>query len=351
MNVKTKRRWQIIKTYCIGWTLAFVFLSIVRGVGTTENGEIQIDFLTSVLFSVFLGPTFGSISGLAQIFTEEKIYKRISIQKLLIFRLVFAFFFLVAMIGVVYLIFKFFFNVEMGMIDFAFDGVGSFPIYGYIIFIDFFMAVYWQINLMLGPNKLIPLIRGKFYTPREEERIFMFLDLQSSTKLAENLGHIKYSMLIQDLFNDLGVVVENDAEIYQYVGDGVILTWPLKSGLSRQNCVTAFFAYKDQIQKRKDYYLSKYDCKPVFKAGLNAGLITVTEVGKYKKEIAYHGDTINTAARLQGKCNEFGEELLISGYLKEMLKENDQYNFKKPERVALRGKEKEVVAFAVSESM
>jgi len=37
---------------------------------------------------------------------------------------------------------------------------------------------------------------------------------------------------------------------------------------------------------------------------MNAGVVTVAEVGKYKKEIAYHKDTINTAARIQVKCNE-----------------------------------------------
>lgn len=60
---------------------------------------------------------------------------------------------------------------------------------------------------MLGDKKLVT---GRFCTPTAEERNFMFLDLQASTTLAEQLGHIKYSMLIQDCFNDLGVVVEND---------------------------------------------------------------------------------------------------------------------------------------------
>ncbi len=351
MAVKIKRRWEIIKVYIVGWTLALLFLSIIRGVGTTENGEIQIDFFTSILFSLFLGPSFGSISGLAQIITEEKIYKRISIQKLLLFRLVFSIVFLISMILVVYFIFLLFFDIKMGIVEFAFDGRGSFPIYGYIIFVDFFMAVYWQINLMLGPNKLIPLIRGKFYTPSEEERVFMFLDLQSSTHLAEILGHINYSRLIQDLFNDLGVVIENDAEIYQYVGDGVILTWPLEIGLLRQNCVAAFFTFKNQLLKKREYYVDRYNCSPVFKAGVNAGLVTVTEVGKYKKEIAYHGDTINTAARLQSKCNEFNEELLISGHLKALLQQNGSYAFKQPEKFLLRGKQTEVTAFPVVETI
>jgi len=94
--------------------------------------------------------------------------------------------------------------------------------------------------------------------------------------------------------------------------------------------------------------LEKYECKPFFKAGINAGIVTVTEVGKYKKEIAYHGDTINTAARIQNKCNEFGQELLVSELLKNSLGESP-YIFEKMGDIPLKGKEKEVMIYSVRE--
>ena len=85
---------------------------------------------------------------------------------------------------------------------------------------------------------------------------------------------------------------------------------------------------------------------PFFKAGLNEGIVTVTEVGKYKKEIAYHGDVINTASRIQGKCNELNQELLISGNLKDKLG-NTRITFGKLDSIALKGKEKKVPLYAV----
>ena len=188
-------------------------------------------------------------------------------------------------------------------------------------------------------------MKGRFYTPREEERIFMFLDLQSSTQLAEKLGHIKYSMLIQDCFSDLGVVVEDEAEIYQYVGDEAVLTWTLNDGVKNGNCLNAYFNFMKQLTKKHEYYRQNYDCFPFFKAGLHAGIVTVTEVGKYKKEIAYHGDTINTAARIQGKCNEFGKEILLSENLNSKL-ECDEYTFEKLGSIALRGKNEDVFIYA-----
>lgn len=348
MNFKNKRRWKVIRDYCIGWIFAFIFLSIVRGVGTIEVSSVQFKLIETLLVSFIFGVIFGSISGYVQILTEERIYKRISIQKLLIIRFLYAILFLITIIIVSYAMVRIFFEETKGLIAFAFEP-GSFAIYFYIISVDFFMTVLRQVNLLLGDNNLLKILRGKFYTPREEERIFMFLDLQSSTMHAEKLGHIKYSMMIQDCFNDLGVVVENEAEIYQYAGDEVILTWKLKEGIRNENCINAYFSFKQKLIKKQEYYLQKYNCLPFFKAGLNAGIVTVTEVGKYKKEIAYHGDTINTAARIQSKCNEFNQELLISENLKIKL-ESKKFKFNKLGSIQLRGKEKKESIFSVIEN-
>jgi adenylate cyclase len=315
-------------------------------VGTTEAGHVQFEFWSSVVIALFFGPVFGAIAGVTQFLTEERIYRRMSMIKLILIRTVAAVLFLVVLVLTAYFVCTVFLGLTIGLLEFAFEP-GSAPIYLYILAIDLFMVVLRQINLMLGPNNLSKLLQGKFYTPREEERIFLFLDLQSSTQLAEKLGHIKYSMLIQDCFNDLGVVAENEAEIYQYVGDQVILTWTLAAGLKHQHCIRAYFNFKQRLLKKEAYYRSQYHCLPFFKAGMNSGIVTVTEVGKYKKEIAYHGDTINTAARIQGQCNALQQELLISSTLKDQLLHPD-FRFKELGSVALKGKEKEVLIYAAT---
>lgn len=345
VKFKNKRKWRIIRDYCIGWTLSFIFLSIVRGVGTTENGSLQFGFWSSILIAFSLGPILGALSGYAEIFMEERFYKRISIRKFLTIRFGYSVLFVIVLTVIAYGVYQLYFGTDMGLVAFAFDK-GSGAIYFYVLSVDLLMSAISQINLMLGENNLLRLLMGGFYTPREEERVFMFLDLQSSTQLAEQLGHFEYSKLIQDCFNDLGVVVENEAEIYQYVGDEVILTWKTKDGLRNHNCLNAYFNFMAQLNRRSDYYEEKYNCIPFFKAGVNSGLVTVTEVGRYKKEIAYHGDPINTAARIQSKCNEFRKGLLISENLKALVNSN-KFEFEKLGTIPLRGKSTEVGIFAV----
>ena len=37
-----------------------------------------------------------------------------------------------------------------------------------------------------------------------------------------------------------------------------------------------------------------------------------TEIGDLKSEIVFHGDVLNTAARVQGLCNSLGYDLLLT---------------------------------------
>lgn len=345
MNSYQRRKWRIIRDYILGWALAFLFLSIVRGIGTEELGQLKFNFSSSLLISFTLAPMIGLISGYVQIIIDERIYRRTSIQKLLIIRLLYTIVFIGLMVLSAYTVYQLYFGTEVDIITFAFDR-GSFAIYFYVLFVDFFLGVLYQVNLMLGEGNLLRFIRGEFYEPKEEPRIFMFLDLQSSTTLAEQLGHERYSTMIQDCFNDLGVVVEHATEIYQYVGDEAVLTWKLPKGLSNQNCLQAFFRFKKQIQQKASYYQERYGCVPFFKAGLHYGQVMATEIGKFKKEIAYHGDAINTTARIQGQCNHFQEELLISEDLKKLV-ENPNFNFRYLDKIHLKGKQSQIAIFGV----
>jgi adenylate cyclase len=190
----------------------------------------------------------------------------------------------------------------------------------YALVISFLVSFIKQVNQKFGPGILGPLVLGKYFKPKEEERIFMFLDLRSSTTHAEKIGHVLYSEMIQDCFYDLATVVEKHlAEIYQYVGDEVVLTWKMKNGLQNQNCLRLFFAFDDVLRSRNEHYLQKYGFTPEFKAGVNSGEVVVAEIGEIKKEIAYHGDVLNTAARIQSKCNDYGKNLLVSEVLKNKL--------------------------------
>lgn len=84
----------------------------------------------------------------------------------------------------------------------------------------------------------------------EVERIFMFLDIRSSTTIAEELGHVQYFALLNDFFRDIAEPIsKNKGHIYQYVGDEVVVSWPLDDGLNNANCLKCFFDIGDIMEK------------------------------------------------------------------------------------------------------
>ncbi|MBL7953203.1 MAG: adenylate/guanylate cyclase domain-containing protein [Flavobacteriales bacterium] len=181
------------------------------------------------------------------------------------------------------------------------------------------VSFFKEVDRSFGPGLMRPLMMGRYRKPQVEQRIFMFMDLKGSTTHAETLGHIRYSAMVRDLFQDVNRMVPRfEAEIYQYVGDEVVLTWDLHDGPEARRCLLLFYAVQDAITERASIYEHRYGTIPFFKAGVHAGTVTAVEIGDIKREIAYHGDTVNTAARIQSMSNEFGRTLLISEAMKEL---------------------------------
>ncbi len=167
----------------------------------------------------------------------------------------------------------------------------------------------------------------------------MFVDMNSSTTIAEKLGHLAYSNLIKDCFYDLAVVQHYNAQIYQYVGDEAVLTWERFKMKKVTECIDAFWAFDDELSKKSEYYKDTYGIIPEFKAGMSIGMVTVVEIGDIKKEIAYHGNTLNTASRIEAVCNIYNEKLLISKKMyDEFSKEESSYIYTKIAETQLKGK-------------
>ncbi len=177
-----------------------------------------------------------------------------------------------------------------------------------------------QVNDKFGPGVLWKLLTGKYYHPRDEERIFMFLDLRSSTEIAERIGHKRFFELLRELFQDVTKpVVESRGDIYQYVGDEVVITWTVPRGVEDGNCIECFFRIERAIAAKRDRYVREFGVTPSFKAGVHIGEATVGEIGIIKKDIVFSGDVLNTTSRIQQECNRYQVDLLASSDLLERL--------------------------------
>ncbi len=218
----------------------------------------------------------------------------------------------------------------------------------FIICMNVLLNLFKEADKKFGPGIMLKLFSGKYYHPVIEERVFMFLDLKASTTIAEKLGHIKYSGLIQDCFYDITDIVHSShAEIYQYVGDEVVLTWDMESGLKNENCFRFYFEFRKKLENKAEYYMNKYGVNPEFKAGLNCGTVTVCEIGEIKKDIAYHGDVLNTASRIQGLCNTYNKSILISELMHKKMPKATSFVRELIGEITLKGREAPVGVYSL----
>ncbi|MGH7373187.1 MAG: hypothetical protein ACREJY_03075, partial [Candidatus Rokuibacteriota bacterium] len=67
----------------------------------------------------------------------------------------------------------------------------------YFVVLAVGMLFVLQMNRMVGANVLHYFVAGRYHQPTAEERIFLFLDLEQSTTLAERLGSARYFELLR----------------------------------------------------------------------------------------------------------------------------------------------------------
>jgi adenylate cyclase len=66
-------------------------------------------------------------------------------------------------------------------------------VFGVMVMLAFVISLGIQVQRLVGPGVFWPLLVGRYQRPRTEVQVFLFMDLESSTTLAESLGHERYS--------------------------------------------------------------------------------------------------------------------------------------------------------------
>ena len=178
----------------------------------------------------------------------------------------------------------------------------------------------FSVNDLLGPGVLFAFAAGRYYEPRIEERALLFIDMRSSTAIAERLGELSYLKCLNRFIADVSRgIAEGGGEIHKYVGDEIIATWRLAPGLNDARCVGACFAALDRLDAQGPAYEHEFGQRVDFRAGLHCGRVAVGELGTLKKEIALIGDAMNTTARILESCRAADCRVLASAALLDRL--------------------------------
>jgi adenylate cyclase len=214
--------------------------------------------------------------------------------------------------------------------------------------LSFLSILMLEVTDKYGPGGIRDLLRGHYNKPRKENRIFIFLDLNESTTIAEKIGHEKYFNLLKDFFADITQpILAHGAHIYQYVGDEVVLSWKNTPA----NKIKALEFVKDAhnaIKRNENFYMNLYGASPTFKTGIHAGDVTAGYIGIIKKDLVFSGDTLNTTARITSKCHELNSLFILSYEFLQGLENHEGYIIKEIGEMELKGRHEKEKLYSLS---
>jgi class 3 adenylate cyclase len=243
-------------------------------------------------------------------------------------------------------------GLEVVLYDHRIEGAWLVSHFPRIVGLTFAAAVVagalFELTRLIGSRVLFNVIIGRYRRPTREQRVLLFLDLVGSTSLAESMGELRMHQLLTRFFYDIDrAILAHGGEVHAYVGDEVIVTWRLAAKGSERRCLDCFFAIQDSIAEKADIYRREFGLVPNFRAGAHAGPVVISECGDSRRQVAYFGDTMNVAARLQEYCKEAGRALLVSADLLRLVRPGSDLVVEALGPTQLRGRAAAVEVFAV----
>lgn len=357
-NIRSLQK--IIPFGVISMISSFIYSLIEKGIlgdypsyPSTGNPYVYDPF-PSAIFALILGLLIGllEVQHLGKWFRKSSLLKKILLKTAIYMLLLTVFIILVITIGRA---------LEMNLsplnervLEICGVFLSSFAFWTILLYVTAGIGVslfYTEIGDNIGQGVLLNFFTGKYHRPKEEDRIFMFLDMKSSTPIAEKLGHVEYFKILKDYYSDLSdPIVKYGGEIYQYVGDEVVVSWKCKRAFKNNNPLQCFFAMKESLIGQSKKYIDEYGIIPTFKAGIHLGRVTTGEIGGIKKEIIFSGDFLNTTARIQGLCNNYKVDLLVSEDYLETIGHNSRFNSEALGATELRGRNKKINLHTINQN-
>lgn len=346
-----KYRLKLLVFTLIYWNIAIRLSIFMRMLGARDDNISEVlskgmEFVVEqVIISSVIISAFAIFSWVTLNFIYPRLIKKYKIRRLVIVVVLFdmaVFVVIGVLLGIVHYSIDYaltFSETIAKMSSFLFNSTSLF----FLLVMFIWSYVYQLMNTLLHQVGYAPLgkiMSGYYQKPREEEHIFMFLDLQSSTSFAEKLGHHRYSYFIQDCFKCVSAsLLATEGRVYQFVGDEVVVTWNTKKKKNYKAAVDFFCLYEEALEKRREYFDKEYGLHPIFTASINVGKVMAAEVGEVKRELAFHGDVLNTAARIQKQCKAYRKTILVTpDFAKKLVKNTTDYEANFVDKVKFRGK-------------
>jgi len=206
-----------------------------------------------------------------------------------------------------------------------------------------------QLSQIVGGRTLRDWVLGRYHRPRQEHRFFLFVDVAGSTRLAERLGPAGVHHFLNRIFVLASDPVDDHrGEIYQYVGDEIVITWRESDGRTGARPLGCFFGIERALRAASAEFVRDFGVAPRVRGALHAGPVIVGEVGGSKRDIVFHGDVLNTTSRLEDLAREHDRGLVASAIALAACRDAEGYALQDLGAHVLRGRARPMPVYAVT---
>jgi adenylate cyclase len=223
---------------------------------------------------------------------------------------------------------------------------------GFSLAMTLVIVMLMQAAALVGRRTFRDLILGRYRRPRPERRFFLFVDVVGSTAIAERLGALQAHRFLAAVFSATAEpIAAAGGDIYQYVGDEIVVTWTEDEGRRDQGNealpLRCFFDMEAALAARAAEFRQNFGAEPRLRAALHLGDVIAGEVGDQRRAIVFHGDVMNTASRLEQATREVGARFIASDAAVSGLGQKGGFQLKDLGELALRGRTGSIRAWAV----
>lgn len=170
-----------------------------------------------------------------------------------------------------------------------------------------------QVSRLVGERTLRDIVFGRYHRSRVEERFFLFVDITGSTPLAERIGPEAIHRFLGEVFRLASDPIDDHrGEVYQYVGDEIVVTWMMNEGRAGARPIACFFSIERALAQAAPDFQRKFGAVPRLRGALHAGPVITGEVGGSRRAIVYHGDVMNATSRIEQATRDLERRFLVS---------------------------------------